>query len=144
MHPNTLTLTAMPTMNATFAPLASLLARAMLAFVFLYSGWGKLMAPEGTMAYIAKAGLPLPSVAYAGALLVELVVVSAFLLGYKTRWSAWILCGFTVVSALVFHHNFADKMQLLQFMKNLAIAGGFLQVALSVPPAWTLDHRLQR
>ena len=130
-------------MQHPFASFAFLLARALLAFVFLYSGWGKLMAPEGTIAYIAKAGLPLPSLAYIGALCVELVVASALLVGYQTRWSAWILFGFTVISALVFHNNFAEKMQMLQFMKNMAIAGGFLHIALSAPSAWTLDQRLQ-
>jgi len=131
-------------MNASFTPLASLLARVLLAALFLYSGFGKLMAPEGSMAYIAKAGLPLPMLAYAGALFAELLVAGAFVLGYRTRWSAWLLCGFTVMTAVVFHNNFAEKMQLLQFMKNLSIAGGFLQFALCVPGAWTLDHKFGR
>ena len=131
-------------MNASFAPLASLLARVLLAFVFLYSGFGKLMTPEGSMAYIAKAGLPLPMLAYAGALFVELLVAAAFVLGYRTRWTAWLLFAFTVMTALVFHNNFGDKMQLLQFMKNLSIAGGFLQFALIAPMALTLDHKFGR
>ena len=59
-------------MNASFTPLASLLARVLLAALFLYSGFGKLMAPEGSMAYIAKAGLPMPMLAYAGARLISL------------------------------------------------------------------------
>lgn len=127
-------------MHAQFSPLASLLARLLLALVFLYSGLGKLTSAEGSIAYIAKAGLPLPTLAYAGALVVELLVAGAFVLGFRTRWSAGLLFGFTLATAIMFHHHFADKMQLLQFMKNLAIAGGFLQFALSAPPAWTLDH----
>jgi len=129
-------------MHSQFTPLASLLARVLLAFVFLYSGFGKLMSPDGSMAYIAKAGLPLPMLAYAGALFAELLVAAAFVVGFRTRWSAWLLFGFTLMTALVFHNNFADKMQLLQFMKNLAIAGGFLQFALSASQAWTMDHKL--
>lgn len=105
----------------------------MLAFVFIYSGWGKLVAPEATMAYISKAGLPLPMLAYAAALVVELLVAAAFVVGYQLRWRALILFAFSVVSALAFHTDFAEKMQLLQFMKNIAIGGGFLQFALLIP-----------
>ena len=129
-------------MHSQFTPIASFLARLLLAFVFLYSGLGKLISPDGSIAYIAKAGLPLPMLAYAGALFVELLVACAFILGFHTRWSAWLLFAFTLATALMFHNNFADKMQLLQFMKNLAIAGGFLQFALSTPQAWTLDHKI--
>lgn len=129
-------------MPSQWTPLAALLARVLLALVFLYSGFGKLLAPESSMAYIAKAGLPLPALAYAGALFAELLLATAFVLGYRTRWSAWLLFVFTVMTALVFHNQLADKMQLMQFMKNLAIAGGFLQCALSAPQAWTLDHWL--
>lgn len=131
-------------MNSQFTPIASLLARVLLALVFLYSGFGKLMSPDGSIAYIAKAGLPLPMLAYAGALFVELLVACAFILGFRARWSAWLLFGFTLLTAIMFHNNLADKMQLLQFMKNLAIAGGFLQFALSAPQAWTLEHKLAR
>lgn len=111
----------------------SLVARLMLGFLFLYSGWGKLMAPEATIAYIANAGLPLPMLGYAVALVVELLVAAAFVVGYQLRWSALILCVFSVASALAFHSNFAEKMHLLQFMKNIAIGGGFLQLALLTP-----------
>lgn len=120
-------------MNDKLTASLSLLARVMLAFVFIYSGWGKLVAPEATMAYISKAGLPLPMFAYAAALVVELLVAAAFVLGYKIRLSALILFGFSVISALLFHSDFAEKMQLLQFMKNIAIGGGFLQFALRIP-----------
>lgn len=119
--------------NDKLSSRASLVARLMLSFVFLYSGWGKLMAPEATLAYIANAGIPLPMAAYASALVVELLVAAAFAIGYYTRWSALILFGFSIASAVMFHHNFADQMQLLQFMKNIAIAGGFLQFALLIP-----------
>ena len=130
-------------MPSQFLPLAALLGRVLLALVFLHSGYGKLMSPDGSIAYIAKAGLPLPTLAYVAALCVELLVAAAFVLGFQTRWSAWLLFAFTLMTALVFHHNFAEKMQLLQFMKNLAIAGGFLQCAVSAIPAWTLDHKLR-
>lgn len=124
--------------GADFAPL---LARVLLSLLFLYSGIGKLMGPEATMAYIAKAGLPLPVVSYALALVVELGVATALLLGYRTRESAAVMALFSVMSALMFHHQFGDKGQLIQFLKNLAIAGGFVQLMLGPVGRFSLDAR---
>lgn len=120
-------------MNKESPNIGALLARVLLSFVFLYSGIGKLLGPEATLAYIAKAGLPLPVMAYAAALFVEVVVATAFLLGYQTRITASVLLVFTFVSALLFHADFGDKSQLISFLKNLAICGGLLQVLLSSP-----------
>ncbi len=120
-------------MKLNSSDLGPLLARVLLSFVFLYSGIGKLMAPDATIAYIAKAGIPLPAIAYAAALFVEVVIATAFLLGYKTKVTALALLAFTFVSALLFHSNFGDKSQLISFLKNLAICGGLLQVLISSP-----------
>lgn len=125
------------------ADVAALLARVLLSLLFIYSGIGKLMGPEGTMAYIAKAGLPLPVVSYALALVVELGVATALLLGYRTRQAAAVMALFSVMSALMFHHQFADKAQLVQFLKNLAIAGGFVQLMLAPVARWSWDARRQ-
>lgn len=123
------------------ADFAALLARVLLSLLFLYSGIGKLMGPEGTMAYIAKAGLPLPVVSYALALVVELGVATALLLGYRTRQAAAVMAAFSVLSALMFHHQFGDKGQLVQFLKNLAIAGGFVQLMRAPVARWSWDAR---
>lgn len=130
-------------MNKKSMDTAALLARVLLSFVFLYSGIGKLMAPDATIAYIAKSGIPLPAVAYIAALFVEIVVATAFLLGYKTRVTALALLAFTFVSALLFHSNFADKSQLISFLKNLAICGGLLQVLISSPGAFRSRQAIQ-
>lgn len=118
--------------------IGAVLARVLLSSVFLYSGIGKLLGPDATIAYIASAGVPLPAIAYASALFVELVVVSAFLVGYKTRITALVLLAFTFVSALLFHSDFADKSQLISLLKNLAICGGLLQVLLISPSGFRL------
>ncbi|MBN9325029.1 MAG: DoxX family protein [Delftia acidovorans] len=101
----------------------------------------RLMGPEGTMAYIAKAGLPLPMLSYAMALVVELGVATALLLGWRTREAAAVMAVFSVMSALMFHSQFGDKGQLVQFLKNLAIAGGFVQLMLAPVARWSLDAR---
>lgn len=104
-------------------------ARVLLALVFVVSGFGKLAAPAATKAYIVSAGLPLPDLAYLAALFVEIVLGLALLIGYRTRVVATLLAMFAVVTAFVFHAQFADPNQMTHFLKNIAIAGGLLQVA---------------
>lgn len=128
-------------MAAPSADFAPLLARVLLSLLFIYSGIGKLWGPEATMAYIAKAGLPLPMLSYALALVVELGVATALLLGYRTREAAAVMAVFSAMSALMFHHQFSDKGQLIQFLKNLAIAGGFVQLMLGPVGRFGWDAR---
>lgn len=104
------------------------LGRLLLALIFLLSGFGKLTDPDGTVAYIASAGLPLPQVAYWITVLVELLGGLLLLVGFKARLAALVLALFTIAAAIEFHRNFADQNQMIHFMKNLAIAGGLLQV----------------
>lgn len=120
------------------------LGRLFLAVLFFLSGAGKLANPSGTIAYIASSGAPLPAVGLVIAVAIELGVCSFFLLGYKTRTAASILALFCVAAAMMFHHNFADQNQLIHFMKDLAIAGGFLQVTALGAGAFSLDARLSR
>lgn len=118
----------------------ALIGRLLLAAMFILSGFGKLGDPSGTIGYIASAGLPLPPVAYAVALAVEIGAGILLVLGYRARWVALILAAFTLASAIGFHTDFADQNQMIHFMKNLAITGGFLQIAASarVPSALTV------
>ena len=96
-----------------------------MVVLFFYAGIGKLAAPAATKTYIAT-GLPYPDVAYWLAVAVEIGVAALFLLGFQTRVMAAVLALFSVATALAFHHN-GDQTQMLNFLKNLAIAGGFLQ-----------------
>lgn len=118
--------------------------RLLIAVIFLLSGVGKIIAPEATQAYIASAGIPLPVVAYAIAVLAEVGGGLLLLLGYQTRFAALGLAVFTVVAALGFHHNFADQNQMIHFLKNLAITGGLLQVFAFGPGGFSLDARVKR
>jgi len=115
-------------MNASPSLLPAL-GRLLLAAIFLLSGVGKLAAPAATIGYIASAGLPLPQLGYAVALAVEIGGGLLMLVGFQTRITAWVLAAFTLVAAAIFHHDFADQNQMIHFLKNLAIVGGFLQVA---------------
>ena len=92
-------------------------------------------------AYIAAAGLPLPVVGYAIALVAEVGGGLLLLLGYQTRYAALGLAVFTVAAAIGFHHNFADQNQMIHFLKNLAITGGLLQIFAFGPGSFSLDAR---
>jgi putative oxidoreductase len=117
------------------------LGRLMLAVIFLLSGVGKVFAPGPTQAYIASVGLPLPLLAYAVAVIVEVGGGALLLLGYQTRAVALVLAVFTIATALGFHHNFADQNQMIHFLKNVAIAGGLLQVVAFGAGGFSLDAR---
>ena len=117
------------------------LGRVLIAAIFLYSGFGKIMAPEGTQAYIAAAGLPLPIVGYVLAVIVEVGGGLLLLIGYQTRLVALIIALYSIVAALAFHSQFADQNQLIHFMKNFCIAGGLLQIVAFGAGSMSVDAR---
>ncbi|EHP38514.1 DoxX family protein [Cupriavidus basilensis OR16] len=91
--------------------------------------------------YIQSVGLPLPQVALAIAIAVELVGGIALVLGYRTRVVAAILAVFSVATALAFHANLADQNQFIHFFKNIAMAGGLLQIVVYGAGRFSLDAR---
>jgi putative oxidoreductase len=117
------------------------IGRLLLAAIFILSGVGKLAAPAATIAYIGSAGLPLPAVAYAGALVLELGGGLMLLAGLQTRLVALALAAFSIVAGLAFHHAIADQNQMVHLLKNIAIAGGLLQVFAFGAGAYSLDQR---
>lgn len=120
-------------------------ARVLLAPLFLVSGFGKLAAPAATKAYIVSAGLPLPDVAYLIAIVVEVGLALALLVGFRTRIVAALMAVFVVATAVGFHAPWADPGQMTSFLKNLAITGGLLQVAAYGAGGFSLDAlRLRR
>ena len=124
----------------------ALIGRILIAYLFIPAGIGKLMGFGGTVGYITSAGLPLPEVAAAVAIVIELGLGIALLLGFKTRWTAIVMAIFTVVTALFFHKYWAvpDAMKMMQqinFNKNMAIAGGLLAFAAFGPGRFSIDKR---
>lgn len=118
--------------------------RVLLASLFLVSGAGKLAAPAATRAYIAAAGIPVPDVAYLLALSVELGLATVLIAGFRTRLAALLMALFTLATALLFHAHFGDQNQMVHFLKNIAIAGGLLQVAASGAGSLSADAMLVR
>ena len=120
--------------------ITQLAGRVLMSIVFVVAGFGKLGAGyAGTQGYMESMGVPgmlLPLV-----IALELGGGLAILLGWQTRVAAFLLAGFSILTALLFHANLADQMQSIQFMKNLAIAGGFLFLVTGETHAWSIDAR---
>lgn len=119
----------------------SLTGRVLLSSIFIISGLGKVADPAGTIAYIESVNAPMPQVAYAVAVFVELVLGIALLLGFKAKFAAACIALFTLATAFMFHSNMADQVQLIMFLKNITIAGGLLVIVAFGPGGYSLDHR---
>ena len=125
------------TVNASLA----LAGRIMIAAIFLLSGFSKITAPAMMIGYIQSVGLPLPAVALGLAILIEVGGSIALVLGYRTKLIAAIMALFTVATAIAFHNNLADQNQFIHFFKNIAMAGGLLQVIALGAGRFSLDAR---
>jgi putative oxidoreductase len=128
--------------NATLESFAELAGRLLLASVFLLAGLSKLSAYGATAAYMASAGVPgglLPAV-----IALEVLGSLAVILGWKTRVAAVLLAGFSILTAFLFHNNFADQTQMIMFLKNISIAGGFLLLVANGAGQLSLDRRSDR
>jgi len=121
--------------------LATLLGRFGLSLIFILSGWSKIGGYAGTQQYMDAMGVPsalLPLV-----IAVELLGGLAILLGFATRWVALGMAVFSVAAAFLFHFDLADQNQFINFMKNIAIAGGFLVLAANGAGAFSIDGKLR-
>ena len=123
----------------TVHKLSELAGRILLSVLFLISGLGKITAYAGTAAYMSSLGLP-------GALLpvaiaTEVLGVLAIIIGWQTRIAAFLLAGYSLLTALIFHANFADQVEMVMFLKNVSIAGGLLLLVANGAGPWSLDSR---
>ena len=121
-------------MSETYKSYVSVVARILLALMFILSGFGKLTDIQGTAGYIASGGLPFPMLLAAGVGALELLGGLALVIGFQARWVGLVLGLFTLVASVVFHPFWAvpaDQQSITQllFMKNLSVAGGLLLVS---------------
>ncbi|MDC9819051.1 DoxX family protein [Pectobacterium polonicum] len=123
------------------ASIISAIGRALIAIVFVISGLSKIGASEATQGYIASVGLPFPLLGYLIALVVEIGGGILLLIGYRTRVVALVLSAFAVATAVFFHHNFADQNAVINFLKNIIIVGGLLQIVAFGPSKYSLDAK---
>ena len=135
-------------MDSIKAP-ALLAGRILLSIIFITSGWGKITGYAGTAGYMEAMGVP--SILLPLVILTELGGGLAVLVGFQTRIAAFLLAGFCVVSAYLFHYKaisgtagqeMMDMMNWLSFMKNVTIAGGFLTLLGAGAGALSVDAKL--
>ncbi len=108
-------------------PVFSLTGRVMIALIFVLAGLSNISAIEGTQGYMEAMGLS--GILIYPTILFEVAAGLAIIAGFKTRYVALALAGFSLLSALIFHNQLGDQMQFILFMKNVAMAGGFLFLA---------------
>ncbi len=118
-----------------------LIARVLISAIFLMSVWGKITNPVGTQQFMAAHGMPLTGLFLIGAIILELGGGLSVLLGYKARVGAIALLVFLIPTTIIFHTKFSEQLQVIMFMKNLAILGGLLMVSYFGPGPISLDAR---
>jgi putative oxidoreductase len=127
-------------------PTFPLLARILIAPLFLIAGYNKLIAVAGTAGYFAKLGFPAPEILVWVAIAIEIGGGLLLLIGWKTRWVSWLLIAFVAVATFMAHRFWAVDAaqyanQLNAFLKNIAVIGGLLMFVTHGPGSASVDKR---
>ena len=112
--------------------------RVLLSALFLIEGLGKISMQEDVIMYMEDYGVP--GILFMPATILEILFPLFLIVGYKTKWAASIMALFTFAVAIIFHTNFDEGMQIMFFLKDLAIAGGFMIIVAYGPGKISLDH----
>ena len=116
------------------------LGRIFLSTIFLIEGINKIFNYESTIEYMENFNVP--EYLAIPAIIVEILFPLLLIVGYQTKISALALAIFTLATALIFHSDFTNQMQLISFLKNFAIAGGFLIIFVNGAGKYSIDHKL--
>ena len=117
-----------------------LIGRIFISLIFLIAGVGKIFNYEGTIGYMESFGIP--GYLLIPAIIIEILFPLLVIIGYKTKLAAIILALFTISLAIIFHTDFSNQMQLMSFLKNFAIAGGFLIIFARGAGKYSVDQKL--
>ena len=121
------------------ANLIDLIGRVLISALFLLSAYNKILSIDGTMSWMEGYGAPgfllYPTIA------LEIILPLFIIIGYNVRLSAGLLAFFCVTTAFVFHSDFADQVQLIAFLKNIGLAGGFLFLVANGTREWSVDRK---
>ena len=117
------------------------LGRILLSSLFLIEGVRKFFFQEETIMYMEEYGVP--EILFFPSLILEILFPILLIIGYKTRISALIMALFTLTVAIIFHTDFQNQMELIMFLKDVAIAGGFLIIAANEPKICSIDYMLK-
>ena len=116
-----------------------LIGRVFISGVFLLSGLSKIDNYDGTVGWMESFGLP--GFLLIPAIILEILAPILIIIGYQTRIAAGALSLFCIATAIIFHTDFSDQMQFIAFMKNLALAGGFLFLVVNGAKGYCLDKK---
>ena len=114
------------------------LGRVLLSTLFLVEGIGKISMQEDVIMYMEDYGVP--GILFVPATILEILFPLLLIIGYRTKWSASVMAFFTFTVAIIFHTNFSEGMQMMLFLKDIAIAGGFMIIIVYGPGKISLDH----
>ena len=112
--------------------------RIFLSTLFLVEGIGKISMQEDVIIYMESYGVP--GILFGPAIVLEIIFPLLLIVGYKTKWVASGMALFTFTVAIIFHTNFSEEMQMIFFLKDIAIAGGFMIIIFYGPGKISLDH----
>jgi putative oxidoreductase len=121
--------------------IVELIGRILLSALFLIEGIGKISMQEDVMMYMENYGIP--GILFIPAVILEILFPLLLIVGYKTKLAAFVMALFTFTVAIIFHTDFSDGMQLIFFLKDLAIAGGFMIIIAYGSNKFSLDHLLK-
>ncbi len=119
--------------------LVDLIGRIFISALFLLNGIFKISNYEGTIGWMESFGMP--GIFLVPAIILEIVGPVLIIIGYKTKLAAGLLSLFCIATAFIFHNDFADQMQLTSFLKNIALAGGFLILFVNGAKGISLDNK---
>ena len=114
------------------------IGRIFLSVLFLIEGLGKISIQEDVIIYMENYGVP--EILFVPATILEILFPIFLILGYKTKWAAAIMALFTFTVAIIFHTDFSEGMQMMLFLKDLAIGGGFMIIIAYGPDKISLDY----
>ena len=114
------------------------LGRVLLSTLFLVEGIGKISIQEDVMMYMEDYGVP--EILFFPATILEILFPLLLIIGYRTKWAASVMALFTFTVTLIFHTDFSEGMQMISFLKNIAITGGFMIIIANGPGKISLDH----
>ena len=118
--------------------LIDFIARLLISALFLISAYNKILSIDGTMSWMEGFGISglllYPTIA------LEIILPLFIIIGYQARIAAGLLAIFCIATAFIFHYDFVDQMQMIAFLKNLGLAGGFLFIVANGTKNWAVDR----
>jgi len=123
------------------ANILDLIGRIFISLIFLLSGINKIGNYEGTIEWMESIGIP--GIFLIPAIILEIIAPILIIVGYKVKISATLLSIFCIATAIIFHNDFSNQMQFISFMKNIALAGGFLFIVVNGAKDFSLDKKLK-